>query len=429
MNNSHPLLDPDRLAALETYRVLDTPPEFEHDALTEIAAQICDCPVALISLMDEHRQWFKSNYRLHGFAECPAEVSVCSTTICANDILYVPDLTQDERFRDLPIVTGEPYLKSYCGMPLINMDGFVLGTLCVVDFEPHELTASQREAVRRLAQQAMSLLELRRQLFLRDDLLQEAEDARQEAIGAKQRSDDLLFNIFPSYVAEELRDRGEVAPQYHDMATVLFADFVDFTLLTEGMEPARLVEQLNRNFSMFDQIAEENRAVTLRTVGDGYLCVAGLPEKNSTHPVDACLMALQLQKYVSDSNVQREKLRLKPWRQRIGINTGPVIAGVVGTKRFTYDVWGTAVNTAARLETSCEGDRINISSSTYHHVSALFETEPRGQIDVKNLGAIDMYYLNRIRPEYAADTDGTEPGEAFWQALESVEVLGSSSRT
>src|SRR5262245_26714567 len=102
----------DRLAALALYQILDTPPEFAHDALTELAAQICNCPVALISLLDERRQWFKSKYGFPAdFAECPREITVCNTTICSNDLLYVPDLTKDSRFKDLPIVIGEPYLR------------------------------------------------------------------------------------------------------------------------------------------------------------------------------------------------------------------------------------------------------------------------------------------------------------------------------
>ncbi|MBL6945075.1 MAG: GAF domain-containing protein [Rhodospirillales bacterium] len=417
MSQETPLLDPERIAALATYEIMDTLPEFDFDALTDIASEICGTPVALISLMDEHRQWFKSNCGLPEITECPAEVTVCSTTICSNDILYVPDLTKDQRFKDLPIVTGPPDLRAYCGVPLINDDGFALGTLCVVDFKPFELSGSQREAVRRLARQAMSLLELRRQILVRDGLLKEVSEAKRAADEAREKSDSFLYSIFPKSVAHELKTKSHVEPKYYEMATILFADFMDFALLTEGLEPARLIEQLNKNFSRFDQIAAQNRVVTLRTVGDGYLCAAGLPEKNNTHCVDACLTALQLQKFLSESNQQREMLHLKPWRQRIGINTGPMVAGVVGTKRFTYDVWGTAVNTAARLEQACEPDRINISTSTLHHLGGLFETVSRGQIEVKNLGAIDMHFLDRIKPEYSADTDGCVPNEDFWSAF------------
>ena len=161
-----PANEADRLAALALYEVLDTPAEFAHDALTELAAQICGCPVALISLLDERRLWVKSRYGLPAdFVECPREITVCNTTICSDGLLYVPDLTEDTRFKDLPIVIGEPYLRFYCGMPLINRDGYALGTLCVVDFKAHEISPSQREAIRRLAQQAMAQLELHRQLL------------------------------------------------------------------------------------------------------------------------------------------------------------------------------------------------------------------------------------------------------------------------
>jgi class 3 adenylate cyclase len=418
MNPAHRVLrDPERLAALASYKALDTPPEFEHDALTEIAADICGFPVALISLMDEHRQWFKSNYGLPAITECPPEISVCSTTICSNDMVYVPDLTKDARFKELPTVTGEPRIRAYCGMPLINPDGFALGTLCIIDFEPHPLSPSQRESVRRLARQAMSLLELRRQLLARDAMLARLEGAVQAAEESGKAADALLRSIFPASIAEELKATGRVKPRYYELATILFCDFKDFTLLTEGLEPARLIEQLNRNFASLDDIAAANRVVPVRTVGDGCLCVAGLPEKNSTHPLDGCLAALQLQRSVAESNRRREQLRLKPWLQRIGINTGPIVAGVVGSKRYTYDVWGSAVNAAARLEQACEPGRINVSSSTLHYVGGLFETEPRGSIEVKNLGAVEMHFLNRIRPEFSADAEGCFPNKAFWQRV------------
>ncbi len=185
MNPEHPLNDPGRLATLATYEAMDTAPEFEYDALTELAAEICGFPVALISLMDEHRQWFKSNCGMPAITECPAEITICSTTICANDILYVPDLTKDARFKELPPVAGEPYVRAYCGVPLINPEGFALGTLCILDFEPHELTPSQREAVRRLSRQAMSLLELHRQLIAREAMLSQISAAKQEAEEAR----------------------------------------------------------------------------------------------------------------------------------------------------------------------------------------------------------------------------------------------------
>jgi class 3 adenylate cyclase len=404
-----------RLAALEQYRVLDTPPEFAHDALTELAAEICRCPVALISLIDKERAWIKSRYGLPAdITESPRDIVVCSTTICSNDLMYVPDLTRDERFRELPTVTGEPHLKFYCGMPLINRDGFALGTLCVIDFESHELTPAQRESVRRLAQQAMAHLELRRGLIERDALLAEVSEAKRAAERERERSDELLRAVMPLPIAEELKASGRVQSRFHESTTIMFADFREFTRLTEGLEPARLVDQLNQHFTRFDEIAAANRVETLKTMGDACLCVAGLTEATRTHALDACLAGLQFQKAMADANKQRAMLRMKPWELRVGVNTGPLVAGVVGNRRFTYDVWGNAVNIAQRLEQACEPGAVNISASTYHHVAARFETEARGSVEVKHLGAIDMYVLKRIRPAFAADAAGAQPNDAFW---------------
>src|SRR5262249_32000815 len=137
---------------------------------------------------------------------------------------------------------GEPYLRFYCGMPLINRDGYALGTLCVVDFEAHEISSSQREAIRRLAQQAMAQLELRRQLLERDVLLSQLSEAKAAAEAARERSDVLLRNTMPASIAEELKANDRVRPRYHEATTVLFADFKDFVRLTETLEPASLIE-------------------------------------------------------------------------------------------------------------------------------------------------------------------------------------------
>ena len=315
-----------RVAALALYEALDTPPEFAYDALTELAAQICGCPVALISLVDERRQWFKSKYGLPAdFVECPREMTVCSSTICSNDLLYVPELMRDERFRDLPIVAGEPHLRFYCGMPLITRDGHALGTLCVVDFEPRELTPSQREAVRRLAQQAMAQLELRRQLCERDVLLKEVSEARAAAETERKRSDLLLRTVLPEPIADELIAQGRVEARYHESTTIVFADFKGFTRLTETLDPARLLAQLGQNFTRFEEIAQANRLETIKTIGDAYVCAGGLPTENRTHAIDACVAALQMQAFVTNANRQREKLRLASWELRIGVNTGPVV--------------------------------------------------------------------------------------------------------
>jgi len=402
----------ERLAALASYQVLDTPPEFAFDALTELAAEICGCPAALISLIDERRSWLKSKYGLPtDVIERPREITMCSAAICGNDLLYIPDLTIDERFKDSPLVTTEPYIRFYCGMPLINREGYAIGSLCLVDFAPRELSPSQRGALRRLAQQAMAQLELRRQLLVRDALVKEVTEAKAAAEAAWERSDMLLRSILPEPIALEMETKGRVEPRYHEAVTILFADFKGFTRLTETFDPAALLSQLDSNFTRFDEIARANRLETLKIIGDAYVCAGGLPEGNRTHAVDACLAAIQVQKFVRDTNQQRQKFRLAPWELRIGVNTGPVVAGIVGKQRFSYEVWGNAVNVAQRLEEACAPGRVNISANTLDEVAPLFETEPRGGVDVKHLGAIDMYFLNRLKPEFSADVDGCVPND------------------
>ena len=409
--------DSERIAALKQYRVLDTPPEFEYDALTELAAQICGCPVALLGLIDETRDWLKAKYGLPAdINEAPRDMVVCAATICQNDLLYVPDLTKDDRFKDYPQVAGDPHIRFYCGMPMINREGYALGSFCIVDFEPREITPAQREAVRRLAQQAVTQLELRRQLLERDELVRDLEKTRAAMEAEQVRSEELLRTIFPASVAAELKASRPVQPRHYDLATIMFADFTGFTRLTESTQPAALVQQLNQHFTRFDEIVERNRLETLKTIGDAYFCAGGLPEPNRTHAIDACLAALEIQAYLAAANRQREKLRMQPWMVRIGINTGPVVAGLVGKRRFTYDIWGDSVNVAQRLEAAAEPGRINIAASTSHYVSKLFDLEPRGSIEVKNKPPLEMFFVNRIKPEFAADADGLAPNAAFWQA-------------
>jgi class 3 adenylate cyclase len=412
-----PANEAERLAALRRYGVLDSMPEFAYDSIAELAAQICGAPAAFIGLMDDRREWFKAKYGMPAeMTECPRDLTVCAATVCMNDLVYVPDLSEDERFKDYGTVTGEPHVRFYCGMPLITPEGYALGTLCVIDFERRELSPAQCDAVRRLAQQAVAQLELRRQLIERDAMLKQIDEARAALMAESEKSERLLLNILPASIASELKEKNRVEPRYYESATILFADFQGFTRLTERFEPARLVQQLDQHFAHFDEIAERNRLEKLKTIGDAYLCVGGLPEPNRSHAADACLAALQMQAVTARINAQREKLRLPPWHLRVGVNTGGVVAGVVGRRKFTYDVWGDSVNVAQRMESACEPGRVNISAGTRHRVEALFATEPRGTVEVKHKGPMEMFFLDRIRAEFSADAAGTVPNERFWSA-------------
>lgn len=410
-----------RLAAVKSYQLLDTAPEIAYDEITELAAQICQCPVAVIGLIDETRDWKKSAY---GFPpdQCtmPRDLSICSATICGSDLIVCSDLSKDERYRDNPVVTGEPKLRFYCGMPLINPQGYALGTLCVVDFQPREITIQQMEAMRRLSHQAVSQFELRRSVLELERRMAELNEARREADKQRERSDRLLLNILPRAVAEELRANEEVVPRYHESVTIMFADFEGFSRLAERIEPKSLIEQLDQFFSAFDAIADRHRMEKLKTIGDAYMCVGGLPEPNRTHDVDACLAALSMIEFMRRTNAQRDRLHLPRWELRIGVHNGPVMAGVVGKSKFIYDVWGDAVNIAARLEGAGGAGRINVSDTVFSRVRSLMEFEPRGAVEVKNKPPINMHFLSRIKPEFSRDPEGLRPNDAFHRECEKL---------
>ena len=191
----------------------------------------------------------------------------------------------------------------------------------------------------------------------------------------KGELDRLLLNILPASIAKELKNNERVEPRFFDSATVIFIDFTGFTRLVETMAPANIIDQLDQHFTRFDDITASHRLEKLKTIGDAYLAVGGLPEPNRTHALDAALASLRIVDHLAKLNRQREKLRLPPWQVRIGINTGPVIAGVVGKHKFTYDIWGNTVNTAQRVEAAGIANRIGIAESTWQHIKARFDTE------------------------------------------------------
>ena len=413
-----PANDAERVSVLRDYKVLDTPPEPVYDDITEILAQVCDCPLAAIGLMDETREFYKSTIGVPADVhEAPREMNICSHTVCGSDIMNVPDLAEDERFADNPSVVGDPHWRFYCGMPLINPEGYVLGSLCVVDFKPHDLSFEQMETMRRLAHQVVHHLELHRSVVQRDDALRDLEATRANLEEQKARSDRLLLNILPETIAEELKEHDRVAPRYCGMATILFTDFEGFTKLAERMQPRMLVDELDQYFSALDEIAERHRLEMLKTIGDSYMCVGGVPETNRTHVVDTCLAALEMVGYMARANEQREKMRLPPWHLRVGLHTGPVMAGVVGRRKFSYDVWGDAVNIAARMVSAGEAGKINISDSVFNRVKRLFDFEHRGSVEAKNKGELEMSFLTGIKQELSND-EGRTPNDTFHRECE-----------
>lgn len=209
----------------------------------------------------------------------------------------------------------------------------------------------------------------------------------------KQKSDDLLRNILPARVAEELKENGFVQTQYFDSASVLFADFVKFSKIAQNISPQKLIEDLHYCFGKFDEIMLEHEVEKIKTIGDSYMCVAGVPNVQQDHAPRIIRAAKEMQAFLEIWNVQRKEDDLPLFNVRIGIHSGPVIAGVVGKSKFVYDIWGETVNIADRMQESGIPGEINISLATQQLLNGDFKTEYRGKLQIKNMADMDGYLV------------------------------------
>ena len=210
---------------------------------------------------------------------------------------------------------------------------------------------------------------------------------------ANERSEALLLNILPVDIAEELKKNGKSEAQEIIQSTVLFTDIQNFTQKCENLSASVIVAELDYCFSAFDNIIAKYPIEKIKTVGDAYICAGGLPIKNDTHAFDIVAAALEMQAFLQTYKNERELNNLPFFEMRMGIHTGSLVAGIVGVKKFQYDIWGDTVNTAARMEAASEVGKVNISETTYNIIQANFNTSYRGKIEAKNKGAIDMYFV------------------------------------
>lgn len=249
------------------------------------------------------------------------------------------------------------------------------------------------EVLVRVANQ-LTICHQRQQLQAQNLRLQQEIQVRQEAEAAlriaQQKSEDLLLNILPKSVAEQLKEEQQVTPELYEEATFLFADIVGFTATVSETSPAEVVHLLNQAFSAFDKLVEGYGLEKIRTIGDAYFAAGGLPLLRSDHAEAVAAMALEMQEAIAHCQWHNgTALNL-----RIGINTGgPVVAAVIGLKKFVYDVWGDAVNIASRMESQGEAGRIQVTTSTYERLKDQFHFEKRGQIAVKGKGEMVTYWL------------------------------------
>ncbi|WP_051189643.1 adenylate/guanylate cyclase domain-containing protein [Daejeonella oryzae] len=210
----------------------------------------------------------------------------------------------------------------------------------------------------------------------------------------KAQIENLLSNILPDEVAVELQRDGVATPRFYESVSVMFTDFQNFTQMADVLSPQEVVLELNACFIAFDEIIGKYSLEKIKTIGDAYMCAGGIPTKNDTHPIDIIKASLEIREFVYERNLIRQNKGLLPWELRIGINTGPVVAGVVGRKKYAYDIWGSTVNTASRMESNGVPGQVNISSATHQLIKHIYNCTYRGKIMAKNVGEIDMYFVD-----------------------------------
>ena len=225
-----------------------------------------------------------------------------------------------------------------------------------------------------------------------------------------QRIGQLLGNIFPATVLEELSTSGKYSPKRIENGVVLFTDFIDFSLKAKAIKPLRLIQQLEKHFTKFDEIVTKYNLEKIKTIGDAYMVLAGLTEEKPEPAIRACMAAVEIRDYVKKQGDVAIATKKDFWEIRIGLHMGPLVAGIIGSTKYSFDIWGDTVNIAAQAETATESGTISVTSSIYQKIKKYFDTTSRGNVDIqKRDGAIEMFYLDRLKREYCMYNEGLSP--------------------
>ena len=262
--------------------------------------------------------------------------------------------------------------------------GMIWSSILYPAFILHRVTSIRKEKEELIIRQNVTLENKVK------DRTKQLEESNQMIQNEHNRSEQLLLNILPQKTAIELKETGKSEAKLFNDVTVLFTDFKSFTTVSERLSPQQLVDELHACFSAFDKIVTKYNIEKIKTVGDAYLAVSGLPLPNLNHAEDMVNAALDIREFMLN---RRTQLGEKTFEIRIGIHSGSVVAGIVGVKKFAYDIWGDTVNTAARMEQNSEAGKINISQTTYELVKDKFNCEYRGEIEAKNKGLLKMYFV------------------------------------
>ena len=404
--------------------------EISLDALLDLiihnVKNVMNADRATLFLADPERKELFSRVALGSKEEIriPFGTGIAGFVAQSKQTVNIQDAYSDPRFNSDNDHKSGYRTKSILCMPVYNSHQQIIGVIQVLNklYTDHftEKDEALLGAYASLAGISLANAQAYDELQKERNTLEARVKARTKDLAeALDKSDRLLLNILPSEVADELKEKGEVTPVHFESVTIMFTDFKDFTHIAEGMSPSQLIRELDGYFTQFDKTIERYHLEKLKTIGDSYMCAGGIPRISNTHPVEACLAALEIQSFMSQMKEVKEKMKEPFWELRLGIHSGSVMAGVVGEKKFAYDVWGDTVNTASRMEFSGTPGKINISQATYELVKDYFECEFRGEVEAKNKGKVKMYYLNRLKINFSLDKEGFVPNEKILNILNS----------
>ncbi|NBB88190.1 MAG: AAA family ATPase, partial [Bacteroidetes bacterium] len=367
--------------------------------LIHLAIENAGAQRGVFLLKDENKEWhvealkdisldreeMMQHIPMHKFEELP--VSLVQYVIRTREKLVLDDASQDQQFaRDIYIQKRR--VRSIMALPILNQ-GRLLGILYLENRSASAaFTENRVELLMLLSTQIAISID---NAMLYENLEQKVRERTLELSKEKKKSDELLYNILPYETAEELKKSGFAKPRFYESVSVLFTDFKDFTALSSGMDPNQLVVELDDFFKTFDRIVEKWGIEKIKTIGDAYMAAGGLPVPSDDHAICTTRAAIEICEYVNNRKLDRGG---QGFDVRIGIHTGAVVSGIVGQKKFQYDIWGDTVNMAARMETHGRPGKINLSEATYNLIKDEYACEARGELKVKGKGATKMYFLD-----------------------------------
>ncbi len=331
--------------------------------------------------------------------------------------LYISEVSKEMQswMRDFDLWIIETFrVNSFLYLPLL-LNKEVVG---MIDFtnSDEKMNLSEDDIVR------LSILgEQLAGILYSSALYKEVEISHNIAEEERRKNEKLLLNILPADIAKELKEKGATEPVLYENVSVMFTDFKGFTQIAEILSPQELIRDLDECFIQFDRITERFRLEKLKTIGDSYMCAGGIPKQNKTHAIDTVLAALEIQTFMKTMKEMKSAQGLSFWELRLGIHSGPLVAGVIGEKKFAYDVWGDTVNSASRMESSGTPGMINISGSTFKLIKDVFDCEFRGKLNAKNKGEVEMYYVIGLKSQFASLSDPRVPNEKFWHYYSELE--------